>query len=169
MSMSLYMWSAPVITDADEAARLLNLEDDSVFEPSDRLCRFFDELLERYPSPDALTDRELEDGVTPWADGHRLEALGTGADVGTRLRRWLRGSRRRRVAARDRPRAIRRQGDALVAGRPVFGHGDKKRAADEFPSRQNAIRTSVPRSDSDVTRSPSVSLQISPSPRPPPP
>ena len=98
-----------------------------------------------------------------------LEALGTGADVGTRLRRWLRGGRRRRVAARDRPRAIRRQGDALVAGRPVFGHGDRKRAADEFPSRENAMRTSVPRSDSDVTRSPSVSLQISPSPRPPPP
>jgi len=68
MSMSLYVWSAPVITDADEAARLLNLEDESVFEPSDRLCRFFEELLERYPSPDVLTDRELED-VTPWADG----------------------------------------------------------------------------------------------------
>ena len=115
MRMSLYVWSAPVITEA---------------------C---------------------------------LEALGTGADVGTRLRRWLRGGRRRRVAARDRPRAIRRQGDALVAGRPVFGHGDRKRAADEFPSRENAIRISVPRSDSDVTRSPSVRLQISPSPRPPPP
>jgi hypothetical protein len=69
MSMSLYVWSAPVITDADEAARLLNLEDESVFEPSDRLRRFFDELLERYPSPDVPTDRELEDGVTPWADG----------------------------------------------------------------------------------------------------
>ena len=52
-----------------QAARLLNLEDESVFEPSDRLCRFFEELLERYPSPDVLTDRELEDGVTPWADG----------------------------------------------------------------------------------------------------
>ena len=33
MSMSLYVWSTPVITDADEAARLLNLEDESVFEP----------------------------------------------------------------------------------------------------------------------------------------
>lgn len=63
------MWSAPVTTDADVAARLLNLEDESVFEPSDRSCRFFEVLLERYPSPDVLTDRELEDGVTPWDDG----------------------------------------------------------------------------------------------------
>jgi hypothetical protein len=90
------VWRAPVTTDADVAARLLNLEDESVFEPSDRSCRFFEVLLERYPSPDVLTDRELEDGVTPWDDGpegsERLVSLSLG---GTR-----RGRRRDR---RTRP------------------------------------------------------------------
>ena len=154
------MWRAPVTTDADVAARLLNLEDESVFEPSDRSCRFFEVLLERYPSPDVLTDRELEDGVTPWDDGpegsERLVSLSLG---GHATRTSTRSSYSPGAPGRD----------ALVAARPVLGHGDRKRAADESPSRENAIRTSVPRSDSDVTRSPSVSLQISPSPRPPPP
>jgi hypothetical protein len=68
MSMSLYLWKTPVITDTDEAARLLDREDESVFERSPDLTRFLEELLERYPPPGAPTADELADGASPWAD-----------------------------------------------------------------------------------------------------
>ncbi len=68
MSMSLYVWKAPLVTDTDEAARLVALEDQSVFEPSSDLERFYDELLERFPSPESFTDEELETAEIPWAD-----------------------------------------------------------------------------------------------------
>jgi hypothetical protein len=131
VSMSLYVWRAPVTTDADVAARLLNLDDESVFEPSDRSCRFFEVLLERYPSPDVLTDRELEDGVTPWDDG-------PGGVRATRLPQPGGHATRTSTRSSYSPGAPGR--DALVAARPVLGHGDRKRAADESPSRENAIR-----------------------------
>jgi hypothetical protein len=69
MSMSLYLWKTPVITDTDEAARLLDREDESAFEPSPDLTRFLEELLERFPPPGALTADEPADGASPWADG----------------------------------------------------------------------------------------------------
>ena len=69
MSMSLYLWKTPAITDTDEAARLLDREDESAFEPSPDLTRFLEELLERFPPPGALTADEPADGASPWADG----------------------------------------------------------------------------------------------------
>ena len=67
--MSLYAWKSPLVTDTDEAERLLSLEDDSVFEPSEDLTRFFEELTRRLPPPETFTEAELEAGATPWADG----------------------------------------------------------------------------------------------------
>jgi hypothetical protein len=49
MSMSLYAWKAPLVTDPDEAKRLLELEDESVFEPSEDVTRFFEKLMQRLP------------------------------------------------------------------------------------------------------------------------
>jgi hypothetical protein len=68
MSMSLYVWKAPQVTDTDEAARLVALEDESVFEPSADLEDFYAALLERFPAPDSFTDEELESAEVPWAD-----------------------------------------------------------------------------------------------------
>lgn len=64
MSMTLYLWKAPVVDDPDEAARLVERYDDgegdrSVFEPSEVLAEIEAELLRRFP--------DAEDG--PWADG----------------------------------------------------------------------------------------------------
>jgi hypothetical protein len=67
--MDLYVWKSPVVTDVDEAKRLLALEDESVFEPSDDVTRFLDELMELLPPPEAFTAKELAAGATPWADG----------------------------------------------------------------------------------------------------
>lgn len=53
MSMDLYLWKAPVIDDADEAKRLVDLyfdqDDKSVFEPSADLQAMAEELLQLYP------------------------------------------------------------------------------------------------------------------------
>ena len=86
VSMSLFVWKSPVVTETDDAKRLLALEDESVFEASDDVIRFFEELMERLPPPEAFTDDELEAGATPWADApeasDRLVALSVrwGAD-----------------------------------------------------------------------------------------
>ena len=66
--MSLHLWKAPRVTDTDEAQRLIELDDESVFEPSADLERFFEELLVRFPHPEDLTEDELAAGATPWAD-----------------------------------------------------------------------------------------------------
>jgi hypothetical protein len=66
--MNLYAWKAPVVTDTDEARRLLALEDESVFEPSDDVTDFFTELMRRLPRPEAFTEAELAADATPWAD-----------------------------------------------------------------------------------------------------
>jgi hypothetical protein len=68
MSMSLHVWKAPQVTDTDEAARLVALEDESVFKPSAELEGFYAALLERFPAPDSFTDEELESAEIPWAD-----------------------------------------------------------------------------------------------------
>ena len=62
MSMTLILWKAPVVSDEDEAQRLLapyyDREDDSAFEPSEEIATVAAELLRRFP--------DAEDG--PWAD-----------------------------------------------------------------------------------------------------
>lgn len=69
MSMSLVLWRAPVVVEADEAAELLrpyfDHGDDSVFEPSEALGTFVDELLRRFPDQD--------DG--PWAESPPRQAV----------------------------------------------------------------------------------------------
>jgi hypothetical protein len=67
--MSLYAWKSPLVTDTDEARRLLDLEDESVFEPSEDVTRFFEVLMKRLPPPESFTDEQLAAGATPWADG----------------------------------------------------------------------------------------------------
>lgn len=60
--MTLLLWKAPLVPDAEEAAKLLapfyEQSDDSAFEPSAALAVVADELLRRFP--------DAEDG--PWAD-----------------------------------------------------------------------------------------------------
>ena len=60
--MTLLLWKAPVVVDADEAERLLqpyyDRGDDSAFEPSTAIATVSNELLRRFP----------EAGHGPWAD-----------------------------------------------------------------------------------------------------
>ena len=53
MSMTLLLWKAPVVSDSDEAERLLqpyyDREDDSAFEPSAAIATVATELLRRFP------------------------------------------------------------------------------------------------------------------------
>ena len=56
--MTLIAWKSPVVTDTDEAKRLVALDDESVFAPSEDVARFYAELTERFP-----------DGSGLWADG----------------------------------------------------------------------------------------------------
>ena len=66
MSMTLILWKAPAVDDADEAQALLEpwyeTGDDSAFEPSDELAAVHDLLLRDFP----LDGR---DDDSPWADG----------------------------------------------------------------------------------------------------
>ena len=48
--------------------RLLELEDETVFEPSPDLERFYAELLERFPPPESFTQEELRTAEIPWGD-----------------------------------------------------------------------------------------------------
>lgn len=65
MSMTLILWKAPVVADADDARALLqpyyDREDDSAFEPCSDLAAVRAQLLEIYPDPSAEPD-------SPWAD-----------------------------------------------------------------------------------------------------
>ena len=128
MSMSLYVWSTPVITDADEAARLLNLEDESVFEPSDRLCRFF----RRAARALSIARRADGSGARRWCNPLGRRAAGVRA---TRLSQRAMGSTRRgrrrdrRTRPETRARHLRPQGpgfhtsaeDEAVTYRPGTG------------------------------------------------
>lgn len=53
MSMTLLLWKAPVVEDADEAERLTHAwydsEDDSAFEPSEDIAKVANELRRRWP------------------------------------------------------------------------------------------------------------------------
>ena len=68
MSMTLILWKAPLVADADEADRLLksyyDRGDDSAFEPSADIATVAKELTRRFP--------EAEDG--PWADSPPAES-----------------------------------------------------------------------------------------------
>lgn len=68
MSMTLFLWKAPVVGDADEAERLLQRfeasGDESAFVPSADVAKVSDELLRRFP--------EAEHG--PWADSPPRQA-----------------------------------------------------------------------------------------------
>lgn len=55
--MSLFAWKSPAVTDPDEAERLLELEDESVFQASDDVTRFFAQLMELLPPHDASPRR----------------------------------------------------------------------------------------------------------------
>jgi len=68
MSMDLYVWKAPRVTETDDAQRLITSEDESVFEPSADLERFYAELLAIFPPPEAFTEEELAGNPVPWAD-----------------------------------------------------------------------------------------------------
>jgi hypothetical protein len=58
VSMTLIAWKSPLVTDTDEARRLVALDDESVFAPSGDIAHFYAELKERFP-----------DGSDLWADG----------------------------------------------------------------------------------------------------
>ncbi len=68
VSMDLYVWKHPFTTDEDEAQRLITHEDESVFGPSAELERFYAELMELFPPPEAFTVEEQEQNPVPWAD-----------------------------------------------------------------------------------------------------
>lgn len=88
MSMTLILWKAPVVDDADEAKALLapymDREDDSGFEPSPDLAKVSAELLRRFPSaehgpwadfPPEQTDRLLLLSIRWGADPAALDAI----------------------------------------------------------------------------------------------
>ena len=68
MSMTLILWKAPVVEDADQAKALTEAwyqsEDDSAFEPSEDIARVADLLRSRWP--DAYEDTPPEN--CPWSD-----------------------------------------------------------------------------------------------------
>ena len=68
VSMDLYVWKHPFVTDTDEAQCLITHEDESVFGPSAELEQFYAELMELFPAPEAFTVEELERNPVPWAD-----------------------------------------------------------------------------------------------------
>jgi len=65
MSMTLILWKAPLVDDADEAQALLKTwyetGDDSAFEPSDDLANVHDLLVENHPF-------DPQDSDNPWAE-----------------------------------------------------------------------------------------------------
>ena len=88
MSMTLILWKAPVVDDADEAERLLqpyyDREDDSAFEPSADIATVSNELLRRFPAaangpwadyPPEQTDRLLLLSIRWGADNAVIDAI----------------------------------------------------------------------------------------------
>jgi hypothetical protein len=68
VSFDLYAWKAPLVSEK-EASKLLNRfyddEEVDVFEPSDDVLRFYDDLLTRYPALGAVED-EGEERASWW-------------------------------------------------------------------------------------------------------
>jgi hypothetical protein len=88
VSKTLILWKAPVVADADEAARLLKPYyehgDDGAFEASADVARVADELLRRFPdgddgpwadSPPEATDRVLLLDIRWGADDAVIDAI----------------------------------------------------------------------------------------------
>lgn len=65
MSFDLYAWKKPLPSSEDEARRLLE-GDESAFEPSGDVLRFYDDLLERYPALESDGVAELDDAQSTW-------------------------------------------------------------------------------------------------------
>ena len=87
--MTLILWKAPVVADADEAERLLrpyyDRSDDSAFQPSADIATVSSELLRRFPdaddgpwadSPPEQTDRILLLSIRWGADDAVIDAIG---------------------------------------------------------------------------------------------
>jgi hypothetical protein len=86
--MTINLWTAPVVDDPDEAARLLEpyyeRGDDSAFQSSGDIAKVSDELLRRFPdaedgpwadSPPEQTDRVLLLGIRWGADNAVIDAI----------------------------------------------------------------------------------------------
>ena len=89
MSMTLVLWKAPVVDNADDAERLLrpyyDREDDSAFEPSPDIAAVSNELVRRFPEvpggpwsdfPPEQTERLLLLSIRWGADNAVLDAIG---------------------------------------------------------------------------------------------
>lgn len=64
--MDLYVWKGPVASSEDEANDLL-VGDPDLFEPSDDVVRFYDELLARYPALESFCEDEIDTAETYWS------------------------------------------------------------------------------------------------------
>ena len=72
MSFDLIAWKAPAVTDEDEARTLVRrfdaAEDPRIFERSQDLLGFYDDLLARYPALEAFEDDDERLKQTPWSE-----------------------------------------------------------------------------------------------------
>jgi hypothetical protein len=70
MSMGLYAWKGPVVSEV-EAARLLHRfyeeGETDVFEASEDVLRFYDELVAKYPDLEAEPSDRVVDMSLPWS------------------------------------------------------------------------------------------------------
>ena len=73
MSFDLYAWKRPLPSSEDEARGLIE-GDESAFEPSEDVVRFYDELLARYPILEWDGDEEPE-GTTWGVTGERSDRI----------------------------------------------------------------------------------------------
>lgn len=65
MSFDLYAWKRPLPSSEDEALTLVE-GDETAFESSEDLLRFYDDLLERYPVLEWDGVEELDDAQPTW-------------------------------------------------------------------------------------------------------
>jgi len=72
MSFDLVAWKAPAVKDEDEALAILRrfdaAEDPDIFEQSEDLLRFYDDLLARYPALETFDADDERLKRTPWSE-----------------------------------------------------------------------------------------------------
>ena len=72
MSFDLVAWKAPAVKDEDEAGALVRRFDEKgdadIFEQSEDLLRFYDDVLARYPALEAFEDDDERLKRTPWSE-----------------------------------------------------------------------------------------------------